>query len=195
MAQKIKSTGKLGLLTVLCLATWTCSAQRIDGVTVTLHSSSISFPFTRWSALRPGVELGVTWNQPNKPQATGQWNTYVGWFYHENLDQNLYVRGEYQFAYQFQNTVRFFAPVGLGYMHSFHAQPTFEQQADGSIQKATQWGRPHAILNLGLGAEYLGWNQVAPFVKYEAMIQSPFVSTVPVGPRSFLKIGTHINLN
>ena len=196
MAKTSKSVGRKWLVCLLLLGTMgaTAHAQKLKSISVALQTESIAFPFTRLSPMHPGIELGVTLGEKEKPKSTRRWNAYLGWFYHKNIDQNFYVRGEYQFAYDIKNTIGINVPVGLGYMHTFNSQPVFEQQDNGSFERKTQLGNARVIVNLGLGLSYLKLDKVEPFIKYEVVAQSPFVATVPVGVRSFLKIGTTIKL-
>lgn len=170
-------------------------AQRIQAISIAVQTEAIAIPFTRLAPVHPGIEIGFSINEKTKPHSIRRWNAYVGWFYHKNLDQSIYLRGEYQFAYTIKETVSVFTPLSIGYMHAFHAKPVYEQKADGSFNEKRQRGRPHAIVNLGLGIRYLKLNTLEPFIKYEAVAQTPFVSTVPVGPRSFFKVGTNFKLN
>lgn len=183
------------LVMIICCLAFGTRAQKIQAVSFSVQSESVSIPFTRMGKLHPGVEIGFQLYQKEKPMTNRSWNAYVGWFYHANLDQNFYVRGEYEFARNLNNSIGVFAPISVGYMHSFHTKTGYQQKADGSFGEKQQSGRPHAILNLGLGMRYLGFRNMEPFIKYEAMAQSPFVATVPVAPRSFFKIGTQIKFN
>ncbi|MEM8965619.1 MAG: hypothetical protein AAGE93_04315 [Bacteroidota bacterium] len=162
---------------------------KIKYLSVSVMTESISFPFTRLSPLHPGVELGVTFHEWNRAHSSSKLNTYLGWFYHQEVDQGFYLRGEYEYAFRIKNTVSIGLPIGLGYLHTFHTGPVYEQREDGSFTAITQTGRPHAILNLGLGVTYLRLGSFQPFIRYEMMAQSPFVATVPVVSRSFLKVG------
>lgn len=197
MTQTSKSPGRLWLLCLvyLCASGFTAHAQKIESFSVALQTESIAFPFTRLNPVHPGIELGVTLKEKVKSKSIRRWNAYLGWYHHKSVDQSFYLRGEYQFAYGIKNTIGIYVPVGLGYMHTFNTQPVFEQQSNGSFERITQLGNARVILNTGLGMSYLKLEKIEPFMKYEVMVQSPFVSTVPVGLRSFLKIGTNIKLN
>ncbi|MEM9328709.1 MAG: hypothetical protein AAGA85_23790 [Bacteroidota bacterium] len=169
-------------------------AQKIESVSLALQTGAIAIPFTRLTPLQPGIEVGVGLSEKVRPKTTRRWNAYAGWFYHENMDHNIYLRAEYEIAFNIGNTISVFTPMGLGYMHAWHPKPAYKQNSDGSFSEKTQIGRPHAIANVGLGARYLGSEAWEPFIKYEALIQTPFVSTVPAGPRSFLKVGVNFKL-
>ena len=169
--------------------------QQSRSLSVAFQAESISIPFTRIAPIHPGVEVGVMITETVKAHSKRRWNVYAGWFQHQQIDQNFYLRGEYQFAYSLWETIGIQVPVGLGYLHSFHSEPVYEQLADGSFEEKTQWGKARAILNTGVGLSYLKLNSIEPFVKYELMVQSPFVSTVPAGPRTFLKIGANLKIN
>jgi len=182
------------LAALLCLAAVGVKAQGIRGVSAAFQTESIAIPFSRVAPIHPGAELGLALAQKSKPQSLRRWSVYAGWFYHKDLDHGLYVRGEYAFVYRLKSTFELQVPVGLGYMHSFHPKPMYTQNADGSFSQKQQGGRPHALLTVGLGLSYLKLGQVQPFVKYEVFAQSPFVTTVPVVVRNFLKIGTTFQL-
>ncbi|MEM0941496.1 MAG: hypothetical protein AAF600_18070 [Bacteroidota bacterium] len=196
MVKTQKKTGhqKTILLMLWCLVTLSVSAQKIQSVSFSIQTESISVPFTRIGEVHPGIEIGFTLNEKVKKNSTRRWNGYVGWFYHQDFDQSFYLRGDYEFAYEIKNAVAFHLPIGIGYMHSFHPKPVYEQNGDGSFSEKNQTGRPHGIFNVGLGLSYLKLNRVTPFIRYDVVAQAPFVATVPVAPRNFLKIGSSIQL-
>jgi len=109
------------------------------------------------------------------------------------LDQSVYNRGEYQYQFKVQDAIGVSIPIGLGYMHSFLNRPVYEQNQDGSFSEKTQLGRPHALLNAGITLQYLQMGPLEPFVKYELLVQTPFATSIPALPRTFLKIGSTIN--
>ncbi|MBV6645231.1 MAG: hypothetical protein KI790_07265 [Cyclobacteriaceae bacterium] len=194
-----KSRYSGGIRYVMLIFSWSivgfASAQKIKTVSLTLQTESVSIPFTRIGEIHPGLEIGFNLSEKVKANSTRRWNGYIGWFYHRDFDQSVYLRGEYEFSYPLKNTIAFHLPIGLGYMHSFHTRPVYEQNDDGSFSEKRQWGRPHALFNIGLGMSYLKLGAVTPFIKYETFAQSPFVATIPVAPRNFFKIGTSIKIN
>ncbi|MGD1894410.1 MAG: hypothetical protein ACFB15_27920 [Cyclobacteriaceae bacterium] len=180
----------VSVILYLCLSL-SAKAQdpKIKYLSVSVMTESVAFPFTLLSPLHPGIELGITLQEWNRARSSSKLNTYAGYFYHQELDQSYYLRGEYEYAFSIKDAVSVGLPVGLGYMHSFHTGPVYEQREDGSFEATTQTGRPHAILNVGLGVSYLQLGSLQPFARYEIMAQSPFEVTVPVVSRSFLKVG------
>ncbi len=183
-------------LLLLCwLATTTAQAQKIETISIALQTESVSLPFKRLAPIHPGIEIGVSLGETVKPHSVRRWNAYVGWFYHKGIDHSFYVRGEYQLNYTINQAVNISVPIGLGYTHTFLARPVYQQQSDGSFQEKTQFGRPHALVTTGLGISYLRLGAVQPFIKYEAALQTPFATTIPILTRNFLKIGSNIKLN
>ncbi|MEL6562406.1 MAG: hypothetical protein AAFQ94_29825 [Bacteroidota bacterium] len=196
MVKTTKTTQWKWIVCFLLLSTvaQTSFGQKIEGFSLAFQTESIALPFSRISPVHPGVEFGLKLKSVTKTHSERSWHAYAGWFYHESMDQNFYLRGEYQFAYKIFKNLKLSVPLGLGYLHSFHSKPVYEQGEDGTFEEKTQMGRPHATIHSGIGVRYVGINTIEPFVKYDIMVQTPFVSTVPVGLRNFLKIGVNINI-
>jgi len=176
------------LLFVLCLPL--AHAQiGLKKVSLGLLTESISFPFTRMVAIHPGFELGAAVTEKDRPKSVRTWSVGLGYFYHREVDVAVYAKAVYTHTFKIKQIIGLSFPVGIGYMHSFHAGEIYRQQPDGSFAEQTQTGKPHALLNAGLDLSYLGWERLEPFTGYDAALQSPFASTIPVLPRSFLKVG------
>jgi len=77
--------------------------------------------------------------------------------------------------------------VGLGYLHTFSARPTF-QLVESQYQPVRDWGRPQAILGFGLElrGQIAGW---LPFVRYQWWGQFPYSPSDFLFPHSILQIG------
>lgn len=86
--------------------------------------------------------------------------------------------------------------LGVGYLHYFWRRDTLELK-DGVYVRATDWGRPSAIVPLSVVLGYSGSSAhpipVAPFISAQWAVQAPFVEDAPVMTHFLLLIGVRIN--
>ena len=160
-----------------------------------LQNENVAFPFTRYTPIHPGAEIGVGVYEVEKDKSIQTVNVYAGGFYHKRLELGLYVRGEYQYTLKFKDKVGLDLPVGIGYLHSFYPGELYELNSNGEFETVSQTGRPHALITGGVGVRYLGFEKVQPFVRQSIGIETPFANYLPVLPHSFLSFGVTIQLN
>ena len=182
-------TQKIALLIIIVLATTICNGYSQKNISIAVINESISFPFTRFSPVHPGVEVGTNLFEIEKPNGFRQINGYVGALKHESISNSIYLKGEFLRRYQVSKSIGIDALAGLGYMHSFYPGPVYKQDSNGEFQKKKQFGRPHLIANVGIGAAYTAWNKFEPFTKYEFIIETPFGNGIPFLPHSMFKLG------
>lgn len=185
------------VFTLLCL--WLASAvkaQTIKQLSVAATTESIAFPFTRYLPIHPGAEIGATFKQTDKEKSTRQWNSYLGFFYHERLETGFYLRGEYLHRFNLLKHLGVEALGSLGYLHTFYPNELYVQNEEtGKYEKVNQVGRPHALATIGIGLTYTSNSPVEPFIRQETGIETPFGEGFPVIVHSFLKLGLNFKLN
>ncbi|MEM9895204.1 MAG: hypothetical protein AAF789_02435 [Bacteroidota bacterium] len=169
--------------------------EPFNTVHVLAQTEAIAFPFTRYFPIHPGFEIGTQLASKQKIRSHRSWHIYLGGFFHEEVDLNFYVRGEYQFCYSLGQKFDFFIPVGLGYLHGFHPAPIYEQKSDGSFSKVTQFGRPHALGMVGIAFRHEISPSLKAIVRQDLGLQSPFYVTIPVMLRSFFRVGVTYKLD
>ena len=171
-------------------------AQRIKQISVAVMNENIAFPFSRYTPLHPGGELGLTLKQQFKPQSVRQFNVYAGGFYHKKVETGFYIRGEYLHQLIIAKKIGIQLPLGIGYMHTFYPGEIYElNTTTGEFEKGNQSGRPHLIANVGLGLTYINNSGIAPFIKQNLTIETPFANGIPLIPHSFIKLGVTIKIS
>ena len=169
--------------------------QGIHRIHLSFMNEATAFPFTTLGPLHPGLEAGLTLKETPKPRSLRQWNVYGGWFYHEHLSYNFYLRGEYAHAWLMGKHLSLDFNGGLGYMHHFYPGELYEIDGEeGNIKAVRQWGKPRAIANLGVGFTYRNPSRLEPFLRQEVMLESPFANGMPVMLHSMLKLGIQYKL-
>ncbi|MCB0644615.1 MAG: hypothetical protein KDC44_23385, partial [Phaeodactylibacter sp.] len=156
-------------------------------------TESIAFPFTRYLPLHPALEIGLTMKQVEQEKSVRQWNGYAGWYYHEKIENGVYLRAEYLYGQKLGSFLRVDAFGGLGYLHTFYPGTLLKIDPEtGAIEKVPQYGRAHAIANVGIGLVYRNQSRWEPFVKQSLSVETPFANGIPVMVHSFLQLGVNL---
>lgn len=165
-------------------------AQKPESISITIMNESISMPLSSFDEFHHGLEIGTTlWSKENE-KTIQQFNTYGGWYFHQNIENAFYLRGEYQFSRKVIKGFYLDMYGGAGYLHTFYPGKMFEMNTeDGSFTEVKQTGHPRALISLGLGLSYRNDSGIEPFVKQELAIETPFANGIPFMPHAFTKIG------
>ena len=190
----IKTTSLMGL--ILLLLYGSVSGQNfVHGISLAATTESIALPFTSVLPLHPGAELGIHHHLKQDVRFPQRLDLYLGGFYHTEMTTGLYARGTYTWTYQPVSWGQIEASPGLGYLHTFYPGDIFELGEDGEFQAKSQMGRPHLLVEAGLGMSFFPQAKLSPFVKYRFALETPFANGIPVFPHSFLQVGLTYQLN
>ena len=165
------------------------SAYCQKNISVTVLNESISFPFTRFTPMHPGIEIGTNLFHSEKLNKSYEVNAYIGGYHHESISNAFYLKGEYVYHIAAWEKLSCDLLAGLGYQHSFYPGELYSPKENGDYDATKQKGKPHAIANIGIGSTYRRWKTIEPFVKYEFMVESPFANGIPVIPHTIFKLG------
>ena len=127
--------------------------------------------------LHPGLTFGVEYSLLKKEWVNVHWDTELGGFWHRWNNT----------SFIFKSSIGTRLPVwsmfvdfnlGAGYMHSFPAGKIYRRAADGSVEKASNWGSSHFMPTSSV---LVGWdgsrNKELPLtihIGVEAYLQSAF---------------------
>jgi hypothetical protein len=169
--------------------------KKISRLSIALTNESIALPFTRYSPIHPGAEVGMTFWEKNKTRSSQRWNAVLGGYYHQRVETAFYLQGQYQYQWFLLPYLGVDLTGGLGYLHSFYPADLYEQNATtGKYQAVSQIGRPHGIAELGLGLTFTNSSRIEPYIRQSMMVEAPFANGIPVIPHSFLKVGVNVKL-
>lgn len=184
-------------LLVACLSVAAqVSIAQIEQWSISVFDENIAFPLTRFAPFHPGLEIGATLRQSDRPASVRQLNAYLGGYYHRRVETGIYLRGEYLHRLKVGTRLGVDMAGGIGYLHTFYPGTLYRQDEEsGNLESVTQFGRPHAIATIGLGLTYRTQNRVAPFLRQDLVLEAPFVNSYPVIVHSFLKVGIHYTIN
>lgn len=184
------------LVCLLLIAVYSgIKAQKPQNLFFALTSETYAFPMTRFAPIHPGLEIGTTLVERSGNHIDHNINAFVGVYHHRLVENGFYLRGEYAFTYKIKNTLGISIPLGGGYQHSFYPGELYEQDPQtGQWSKKTQFGKPHALVEFGLGLTYLKPKRIQPFVRYESVIDFPLYNSF-LTTRAFLKLGVNLHLN
>ncbi|SMG49287.1 hypothetical protein SAMN05661096_03593 [Marivirga sericea] len=181
------------IIIMLFLGVQNIVAQKVKQVSVMATTEAIGLPFTNYAPIHPGIEASITFARNEQDKSVQLFNAKAGSFYHRKLQIAVYLGGEYQYSRKlFKQKISLDFPIGLGYFHTFYPGEIYEQNGNGDFERVNQFGRPHLYINLGIGLTYIGRGNIQPFIRQEALIQTPFANGIPVIPHSLIKIGVNI---
>lgn len=170
-------------------------AQNINNVFIAAMSETFSFPFTRFTPIHPGLEVGTSLFNKGKQNNEHHINIYLGGYYHQKIENGFYIIGEYAYRFNYKNIIGIDLPVGGGYQHDFYPGEIYEQNStSGEWEVARQKGKAHALTTFGLGFTFLKPAKVQPFIRYQSVIDFPLYNGF-LTTRTFFKIGVNIKLN
>ena len=180
------------LIILLFLSAANTHAQKIDNLFFAATTEAYAFPFTRALPVHPGLEIGTTLWSKEKQKTEHLANVYCGGYYHRKVENAFYLRGEYVYRFKLMNTVGIGLPIGGGYQHAFYPGEVYKQNSEtGEWEKINQKGKPHALVNFGLGLTYLKAQKIQPFVRYESVIDFPLYNGF-LTTRTFFKLGVNV---
>lgn len=187
---------KTSFLIVLAVLTCTSlSAQLFQTISVALQTETLSFPFTRYFPLHPGLEIGSRMWNLDKDISNHQANVYLGGYHHQKVENGIYLRGTYQYTLKVKNTVGIEFPVGAGYQHTFYPGTYYQLDSEtGDWTSKTHGGVPRALVTGGLGLTYLKSERVHPFIRHESVLDFPLAGGW-LNLKTFVKLGVSIELN
>jgi len=163
-------------------------------ISVYHHSVGLSIK----KPINVGFTLGAEFTYKQKEVSSWHQKVEIGFFHHKNLNKALYLKTDIVNRYTTKNGFYGEAQIGVGYLYDMPAYQPFVLDENGSFQASNLSGKSGFISSLGLGAGYqFTTNEkltIAPFIRYEGMIQLPYSEFVPVFPHSLLHIGSRIKL-
>ena len=168
-------------------------------ISVFIHSLGVPFKDFVKTPLNFGFTAGVEFDYSN----TGRGNNFqrfeLGWFHHKNLNTGVWVKTDY--IRRINNDDGLFADFqgGLGYLRDFSNNQSFSVNKNGQYQLNKNSSNGGLLIGLGIGSGY-GINldeeyTLSPFVRYEALIQTPYAEIIPFFPHLLLHTGTKLNKN
>lgn len=186
------------LIVVLCGSAF--AAGKSFPIVISGCSHSNALPFNnvfRISPLYPGAVIGTeyTWTEGRAGRLFQTGN--IGGFVNSSTGSGLFLESE--FAYRYTAGFGLFGETsfGLGYLHLFHPRDILRQNEDGEYEKATDWGKPCGMLAFSVGTGYDFFKKtkvpIAPFLKYQFFVQTPYFEVLPIGMQSLLHLGVRIN--
>ncbi|MEL6672886.1 MAG: hypothetical protein AAFR61_11865 [Bacteroidota bacterium] len=164
--------------TVLPAQTWQLALQQ----------ESTTIPFTRFRELHPGLEVAYVQPVNKRGNWERSWVVQAGYFYHRSLSSAVYVKGGAQFRYQPISVLALDLQPTVGYMHSFFPGNVYELE-EGNFVGKTQYGRPTALIDVGVGLSFFPESKWSPFIRTRLGVETPFANGIPVFPHTFYQLG------
>jgi len=123
-----------------------------------------------------------------------------GYYYHADLNQAAFISWKPKFELRFKNVFNLHATLGVGYAHSFPTQPSYQFEEE-QYEKKTNWGTPHFMPSIGLGAglhlDKIIDVPIEIFLRYELFVLAPYKpkGSLPFTPNTMLGLGIKYSFN
>lgn len=178
----------------------TIAAEQSFPVVLSACNHSNALPLSnmfRISPLYPGTLIGTEYRYSDGKVGRLYQTGNIGGFVNTSTGSGLFVESD--FAYRYTAGFGLFGEtsLGLGYLHVFHPREILRQNDEGVYEKAADWGKPCGMLSLCIGAGYDLSKKtklaIAPFIKYQFFVQTPYFEVLPIGMQSLLHIGMRID--
>lgn len=179
----------------ICIQSTYLNAQKTINLSVALTTETYSFPFTRFSPIHPGLEVGISIFEKYNKNSIHNVNTFIGGYHHQKIENAIYLRSEYIYRYKLKNTISIDGPIGIGYQHAFYPGDIYEQNSiSGEWERKRQFGKSHFLVTFGLGITYLKTKKIQPFIRYESALDFPIYNGF-LTTRTTFKLGINIKIN
>jgi len=195
--------GKYIGIVLLCLFSIALQAQndffKNPPIIISFYSHSIGTPFKDFvkTPLNFGLAIGTEFTYNQKEIQSLHQKVEIGWYHHKNLQKGFWVKTDLVRRYKAKKGLYGEAQVSLGYLQDFNAYETFEL-TEGRYQKVENASKGHFLGGFGLGAGYETTVNdkylVAPFVRYESLLQFPYSKLTAVLPHTLFHVGTRFQL-
>ena len=169
--------------------------EPIFKISVFTHSIGIPFKDYVKKPLNLGVSIGAQFAYQKDIMNPLMQEFELSWFTHKHLNKGLMIKANISKNY-FTDGGLFIAPeFGLGYIMDINEQASYGLKESGMYEKVS--GISHGFvtqlaLTAGKRIDKEGANSIAPFIKYEGMIQLPYSDFTPFLPQTMLHLGSKI---
>jgi hypothetical protein len=187
---------KLTLGILICLQVSSAVAQTDLPLTVSVFNESTSIPFTTFlnSPIHPGVQIGTEFDWHETARLRLYPTINVGYMFHRNLYQGIYVNATLGFDYKFDFGLNIKSSIGLGYLHTFSTQQEF-QLTTGNYKSGTDKGNARLMPSLSFGLGYrlnpADFRSTELFMNYQAWVEYPYSpGFIPAMTHTSLHIGS-----
>lgn len=188
------------LLAFLLAATCQTTAQKLtfdNQIKVSVFNESTALPFIRsqWGDLHPGIQVATSWTHKQKGATTTFVELQLAGYHHKYFQNALTASGTYGLRYTILGGLSAEIAAGLGYMHQWSDNPTFEPVEGGDFEQKRDWGRPEAMINSHIGLNY-EVNGITVFGRYQWFAEAPFAykNGVPLFSHTAVHLGVAFHL-
>ncbi len=167
-------------------------------LTISFYNHSIDVPFKDIfkTPINFGVAIGTEFKYNQGTPNAWRQKLEIGWYHHKNLSTAVWLKTDVVYRYQTTDGLFGEAQIGVGYIHDFNAYQTF-QLKDGQYQAISHKGKGGLLVGAGVGTGYefeLNDNyNMAPFVRYESFIQTPYSKFQSIFPHALFHVGSRFS--
>lgn len=168
-------------------------------IILSFYSHSIGTPLRDFikTPLNFGLAIGTEFTYKQKKIKSLHQKVELGWYNHKNLQKGFWIKTDLVSRYRTKSGWYGETQGSLGYIQDFNALETFELR-EGQYQKIEKASKGHFLGGFGFGGGYeTAVNDkyvVAPFVRYEGLLQFPYSKLTAVLPHTLFHVGTRVQL-
>jgi len=174
------------------------SRHAIYSISFINHSIGIPFKDFTKRPLNFGVTASVEFDYSKSGKGKHFQKLEIGWFNHKNLNTGIWIKTDYIRRYRHKSGLFADFQTGLGYIRDFGEKESFTLNENGQYQVNKNSSNGGLLVGFGMGTGYsVEVNEkytIEPFIKYEAMLQTPYAKFVPFLPHLLLHVGTKFNM-
>ena len=165
-------------------------------ITVTIFNHSIGVPFKDYfkKPLNIGIAIGTEFTYRQQTYNSTHQSLQIGWYHHKNLGSGFLFKSDLIQRFNSSNNIWGEVSISAGYFHTFSISDVYQLNEKGNYQKTADTGSPAFLFGGGFGGGFQinTANQFTtrPFIKYEALLETPYTSFIPIMPHTLLEIGS-----
>ncbi|HLO57861.1 MAG TPA: hypothetical protein VK179_03915 [Bacteroidales bacterium] len=167
-------------------------------LTISLFNESTSIPYTTFfnSPVHPGIQAGTEFQWKQGQHFALYPTVNVGYMFHKNLFQGLYMNIELAFDVKTNFGLNFKSRLGLGYLRTFNTQQEYGFTGNGykpSSDKGNSRLMPSFTLGLGYNLKTSDLSSPEVFVLYKSWIEYPYSpGFIPLMSHSDVHLGVKL---
>lgn len=168
-----------GLFFILFLINLLPHTKAQQPLTISLFNESTSIPYTAFfnTPIHPGIQAGTEFKWKTGKHVALYPTVNVGYMFHRNLFQGLYVNIELAFDVKTNFGLNVKSRLGLGYLRTFTTQQEYDF-SEGHFKSSADKGNSRLMpsFTLGLGYNLKSADPSSPeiFVLYKSWIEYPY---------------------
>lgn len=162
---------------------------RLQSLSVSATNTQFGLPFLKFFPLHPGVDIGVTFLENDKPKSIHKVNVHLGYIHHNILVTGPYVKAEYAIQFKLKDLIGLDVGLGGGGFYALYPGEAYAFNQESKGYETIKNQQFFLTINTGVGVTWIKAAAFQPFIRYEVMVLGSPDLTL-----SLAKLGVYIPL-